>query len=49
MREGGSRDALEQLADSIAEVLRPGTNAASIKSEDFLPSSGLVRAKNSAA
>ena len=49
VREGGSRDALEQLADQIAEVLRPGSDGVTPIPNDFVPSVVQIRAKTSAA
>jgi DNA-binding transcriptional LysR family regulator len=48
VREGGNRDTLEQLADQIADVLRPGADIDMTASDDFMPSY-LLQAKNSAA
>jgi hypothetical protein len=48
IREGVSRDVLDQLADSTAEVLRPGADAATMVPDNFVPSVKPVRAKNSA-
>jgi DNA-binding transcriptional LysR family regulator len=49
VREGGSRAALEQLADAIADVLRPGAGNAKTISDDCFPSVNRIRANNSAA
>jgi DNA-binding transcriptional LysR family regulator len=49
LREGSNRDVLEQLADSIAEVLRPDGDSATTLLDDLVPPLNLVRAKNSAA
>lgn len=49
VREGGSRAALEQLADSIANVMRPEADKAPTLSDDYFPSVNRIRATNSAA
>jgi hypothetical protein len=49
VREGGSRAALEQLADSIADILRPGADKAKSISDDYYPSVNWIRATNSGA
>lgn len=46
IRDGGNREAIEQLADLIAEVLRPGPGRATKMADDVIP---LLPAKNSAA
>lgn len=48
VREGGS-DALDQLADQIAEVLRPDGDGATMISNDYVPALYQGRAKTSAA
>ncbi len=49
LREGRNRDALEQLADLIAQVLGPTGAVTTAESDEFVPVFDLVRAKNSAA
>jgi hypothetical protein len=45
VREGGDRELLEQLADSLADVLRPDSKAPI----DFVPTHKLIGSVNSAA
>lgn len=48
IRDGGNREAIEQLADSIAAVLRPGPDNTTMP-DDVVPLIDLMPAKNSAA
>lgn len=49
IRDGGDREPIEQLADLLAEVLRPGANSMTTIPDDYVPTLGLVPAKDSAA
>jgi DNA-binding transcriptional LysR family regulator len=49
IRDGGNREVIEQLADLIAEVLRPGPDGSLTMPDDVVPSLDIMPAKNSAA
>ena len=49
IRDGADRDAIEQLADQVADALRPGIDSKMTMPDDYAPKFPLVPAKNSAA